>query len=332
VGSFERLRPGELWVGYRQFCMLYLFPLVLHAHKGVGFQPWLRGSIDGITATQARALLSLRDCFRRGLTTNVFLHARLERRDSRSGAAIKRQVRNSGAERQLIGANVRKMRKLVDRLQWSPPPGTWVDYGEDNTYDDADAQRKDAFVRAVATSEPWELVWDLGANNGRHARIAAEGARHVVAIDADEGPIELLYRELRDAGDQRILPLTMNLADPSPGLGWRGRERKALLDRGRPDLVLALALVHHVVIGANVPLAEFVDWLAELGAALVIEFPMREDPMVQGLLSRKREGLHADYDRATFERVLGDAFDIRRTEELGSGTRVLYFATRNGSH
>jgi len=332
VGSFERLRPGELWVGYRQFCMLYLFPLLLQAHKGVGFQPWLRGSIDGITATQARAVLSFRDRFRRGLATNVFLHARLEQRDVSSGAAIKREVRSSGAERGLIEANVRKMRRLVDRLHWSPSPGTWVGYGEDNTYDAQDALRKDAFVRAVATSQAWELVWDLGANNGRYARIAAEGARHVVAIDADAGPVELLYRELRDAGDETILPLTMNLADPSPALGWRARERKALLDRGRPDLVLALALVHHIVIAANVPLRELVDWLAEIAAALVVEFPTREDAMVQRLLSRKREGLHADYDRASFERCLREAFDIRRIEELGSGTRVLYFATRNASH
>jgi hypothetical protein len=332
VGSFERLRPGELWVGYRQFCMLYLFPLLLQAHRGVRFQPWLRGAIDGITATEARALMSFRDRFRRGLATNVFLQARLEQRDFRSGVAIRRQVRGSGAERAVIGANVRKMRKVVDRLDWSPPAGTWVNYGEQNTYDDVDAHRKDAFVRAAATSQRWDLVWDLGANNGRHAKIAAEGARSVVAIDADEGPVELLYRELRTSGDTTILPLTMNLADPSPGLGWRGRERRALLDRGRPDLVLALALVHHIVIGANVPIREFVDWLGEIGAAIVIEFPTREDPMVQRLLSRKRQGLHADYDRATFEHELGGVFGIQRTEELGSGTRVLYFATLNGSH
>jgi hypothetical protein len=100
-----------------------------------------------------------------------------------------------------------------------------------------------------------------------------------------------------------------------------------LADRGRPDLVLALALVHHMAIGANVPVAQFVDWLAELGGALVIEFPTREDPMVETLLARKREGLHADYDREFFERCLGDAFDVQRREQLGSGTRVLYFAT-----
>jgi hypothetical protein len=152
----------------------------------------------------------------------------------------------------------------------------------------------------------------------------------VVAIDADQGPVELLYRELRDGGDGRILPLTANIADPSPGLGWRGRERRPLLERGRPDLTLALALVHHVAIGANVPVGEIVDWLASLGGAVVVEFPAREDPMVQKLLAAKREGLHPDYERGAFERCLEEAFDVRRRERLGSGTRFLYFATPKG--
>ena len=326
VGAFERLREEELWVGYRQFCMLYLYPLLLQATKGVSFQPWLRGSIDGIRPAEMRGLMSFRDRFRRGLTTNVFLQARLDQRD-RSGAGIKREVKRAGLGKQLILANVRKMRKLVARLEWSPPEGIWLAYGEHNTYTDDDARRKDDFVREIATSHPWDLVWDFGCNNGRHSRIAAEGARHVVAIDADQGPVELLYRELRDAGDQRILPLTMNVADPSPRLGWRGLERASLLERGQPDLVLALALVHHIAIGANVPVRDIVDWVASLGGALLVEFPTREDPMVQKLLAPKREGLHPDYERGFFERCLHEAFDVRRTDELGSGTRILYFAT-----
>jgi SAM-dependent methyltransferase len=202
--------------------------------------------------------------------------------------------------------------------------------GDHNTYTDDDALRKDAFVRSVATSRSWPPVWDLGCNNGRHSRIAAEGARHVVAIDADQGSVELLYRQLRDGGGGKILPLTQNIADPSPGLGWRGLEHGPLLDRGRPDLVLALALVHHIAIGANVPVREVIDWLASLGGALVVEFPTREHPMVQKLLAPKRDGVHPDYERGFFERCLHDAFDVRRREQLGSGTRILYFATPRG--
>jgi SAM-dependent methyltransferase len=262
--------------------------------------------------------------------TNVFLRARLEERDAGTPAGIKSELKHPGIGKQLVLANVRKMRKLVTRLEWHPPESVWVTYGEHNTYTKEDARRKDEFVRAIATSNSWPLVWDVGCNNGRHARIAAEGARHVVAIDADQGPVELLYRELRDAGDGKILPLTMNIADPSPGLGWRGLERKPLLERGRPDLVLALALVHHLAIGSNVPVMEIVDWLATLGGALVIEFPTREDPMVQKLLARKRKGLHTDYEREFFERCLHEAFDVRRSERLGSDTRILYFATPKG--
>jgi SAM-dependent methyltransferase len=326
VGAFERLREGEPWVGYRQFCMLYLYPLLLQAVKDVPFHPWLRGSIDGITPAQMRGLMSFRDRFRRGLTTNVFLHARLEQRYADKPRETKQEVKRAGMGKQLILANVRKMRKLVSRLEWDPPEGVWVAYGERNTYTDEDAKRKDDFVREVASSRQWKLVWDIGCNNGRYSRIAAEGARYVVAVDADQGPVELLYRELRDSGDETVLPLTMNLADPSPGLGWRGLERKSMPDRGRPDLVLALALIHHVAISANVPVREIVNWLVSLGASLVIEFPTREDPMVQKLLAPKREGLHPDYELEFFESCLGEAFDVQRSERLESGTRVLYFA------
>jgi hypothetical protein len=202
----------------------------------------------------------------------------------------------------------------------------WVEYGERNSYTDEDAARKDEFVREVCSSQRWGLTWDVGANNGRYSRIAAEGSDYVLAVDADQGPIELLHRSLRDEGDEQILTLTMNLADPSPGLGWRGVERRSLPDRGQPDLVLALALVHHVAIAANVPVKEFIGWLASLEPALVIEFPTREDAMVKKLLGPKRDGLHPDYERENFERELSEAFDVERRERLQSGTRLLYFA------
>ncbi|MBA2630625.1 MAG: class I SAM-dependent methyltransferase [Thermoleophilaceae bacterium] len=326
IGSFERLRDGEPWVGYRQFCMLYLYPLLLQAAKGVPFHPWLRGSIDGITPPQMRSLMSFRDRFRRGLFTNVFLHAKLERRYADKPAEVKREVKKAGFNKEILVANVRKMRKLVSRLEWDPPEGVWTAYGERNSYTDDDARRKDEFVREVATSQHWKLVWDVGANNGRYSRIAAEGADTVVAVDADQGPVELLYRDLREEGDEKILTLAMNLADPSPGLGWRGLERRSMPDRGTPDLVLALAVIHHVAMSANVPVKEFVDWLASLGASLVIEFPTREDPMVKTLLAPKRDGLHPDYELDFFERCLHEAFDVQRSERLQSGTRVLYFA------
>ena len=331
VGSFERLREGEPWVGYRQFCMLYLYPLLLQSVKDVSYHALLRGAIDGITPAQMRRLMSFRDRFRKGFYLHVFLHAKLEARHADRGQEVKAEVKRAGFKRELIVANLRRTRKLVAGLDWSPPQGVWVAYGERNSYTDDDAARKEKFVREVASSRAWGETWDLGANDGRYARIAAEGSRHVLALDNDQGPVELLHRTLREEGDEKILALTMNLADPSPGLGWRGQERKSLPARGAPDLVLALALIHHVTIAANVAVSEFVDWLAGLGASLVIEFPTREDPMVQKLLAPKRDGLHLDYERESFERVLSEAFDVERRKRLESGTRLLYFARPKGA-
>jgi SAM-dependent methyltransferase len=327
VGSFEPLRAGEPWIGYRQFCMLFLFPLMLRAYRDVPFQPWLRGSLDGIAPAELRNLLSLRDRLRRGVLSHVVLHARLERRYADRSRDVKRELKKAGFRKELVVANVRKLHRLVARLRWTPDSAdVWVDYGESNTYTEREAEQKARFVAAAAATGSWRRVWDLGCNDGRFARIAAEHADHVVAIDGDEGIVEVLYARLREEGRTDILPLVVNLTDPSPARGWRGRERQTLEQRGAPDLVLALALVHHVVITGNVPIPAFLDWLRSLGAALVIELPLPDDPMVVRLLSGKREGLHGDYTRENFERCLRAGFEVERSEQLAGGTRVLYFA------
>jgi hypothetical protein len=120
-----------------------------------------------------------------------------------------------------------------------------------------------------------------------------------------------------------VLPLVASVTEPSPGLGWLGQERRPLVDRSRPDLVLCLALAHHVALSANVPVGEFVEWLASLGADIVIEFVSKEDAMSQRLL-RNKEDLFADYDQASFEGHLGRRFSIVRRLPLGGGTRTLY--------
>jgi hypothetical protein len=326
IGSFERLRPGEPWAGYRQFCMLYLNPLLLQAYKGVDFRPWLRGSLAGITPVEARRLLSFRDLFRKGVLTNVALHARLERKHDDSDRDVKTELKRAGFKKELIVANVRRLEKLVRGLGWEPGSSTWSGYSATTSYDEADAARKEEFVREVVHTREWNLVWDIGCNEGRHTRIAAENARYVVALDGDSAVVDRLYRSLAAEGATTILPLVADVTDPSPALGWHGLERQTLEARGRPELTLCLAVLHHVAIGGNVPVPEFLSWLAELRTALVIEFPTRDDPRVAALLTRKKTGAHPDYDREPFELALAERFDVERTEELAGGTRVLYHA------
>jgi SAM-dependent methyltransferase len=322
VGSFEPLPEGEPWAGYRQFCCLFLYPLMIQAYAGLPFQPLLRGLLEGIEPAAARAILRGRHTVRRGVLTHVALHARLERREA--DRDTRTEVKRAGFRKELIDANVARLQRLVERLGWDVPETAWSGYGERDHYESGELDRKDRFVREACGSREWGLAWDLGCNDGRYSQIAAEHARYVVAVDGDHATAEALYLKLREAGERRILPLVMDVADPSPARGWRGLERTRLEDRGRPDLVLCLALVHHLSIAANVPLAEVVDWLASLGAALVVEFAGREDPMVQRLLARKRDDAHPDYSTESFERILAERFEIVRREELAS--RTLYEA------
>ncbi|MEM9182075.1 MAG: hypothetical protein AAGB27_02875, partial [Pseudomonadota bacterium] len=123
-----------------------------------------------------------------------------------------------------------------------------------------------------------------------------------------------------------ILPIVFNLADPSPNWGWGLAERKSLSQRGKPDLVLALALIHHMVITANIPVEEFVAWLASLGGDLVIEFVSRDDEMVKRLLLNKKDQ-YSDYYLEPFEASLGRHFTIVERVSLGSGNRYLFHCT-----
>ncbi|MCW3818089.1 class I SAM-dependent methyltransferase [Micromonospora sp. DR5-3] len=334
VGSFEPARDGEPWAGYRQFCQTLLYPLLLQAHLGIDFQPWLRARIDGIEPDQMRRLFGGTRRWRPGVLTHVHLHGAMQARNARASTAeVRAQLRAAGYSRELALATVRGLEKLVRRLDHRPGESYWSDYQRTCAYSVPDRQAKEQFVdRAVAAAAP-ELVLDLGANDGRYARIAARQAGYVVAVEQDPVVADALYRALRAAGERRIVPLVMDLADPSPGGGWRGVERAAFGDRARADLVLALAVVHHLAIGRNVPLAEVLDQFVALtapGGSLVVEFVHPEDPMARRLLANKPDGLFPDYRRAAFEPLLAARGRIVRQVELPSGTRTLYQVVVHG--
>lgn len=325
IPSLVRLVPGAAWMGYRQFCQTHLYPLFLQAYRNVPFQPWLRGRLDGITAAECNALCSWRDLLRPGVFLDVFLQAKLQNRLVGSARDIHGDLKSAGFRKEMIQANVRRLTRVVRRLCWRPAPSAWSNYDATATNPE-DVEAKLAFVRAALESQRWDLVWDLGANTGRYSRLAADYADYVVALDADVPTVERLYRQLKAESRATILPLACDLADTAGGLGWRGRECKPLTERGRPDLVLCLALVHHLALGANIPLRDLVGWLAEQTRHLVLEFVTRDDPKVQ-LLLRHKDYHHPDYDLDLFEGWLRERFVVHRRQPLPSGTRILYHAS-----
>ena len=327
VASFEPLEPGEPWVGYRQFCELFLYPLMLQAYKGIDFRPWLRGRLDGVEADQMRRLMSARDLLRPGVLLHVAAQSALQRRYSAGAGNVRAKLARAGFDKSMILRNVDKLGGLVARL--SPPRmrTQWSDYDRTHSYEEAEFRRKVEFVGKAAGHRRWKLAWDLGCNTGTFSRIVADHADYVVAMDGDWMAVEHLYQQQKAAGDPgSILPLVVDLCDPSPNQGWLGTERKGLAERGRPELTLCLALIHHIVISANIPLADFVRWLAGLGTSLIIEFVGRDDEMVQTLLAN-REDQYDDYHPEIFRDLLATHFDIRDEQDLKGGRRRIYFAT-----
>lgn len=327
VGSFEELDPGSPWYGYRQFCEMYLNPLLLQSILGVGFQPWMRGSIGGISPVEMASLLHGRQRLHKGVLTHVVLHARSEIKNADSDRDVRDELRRAGFNANIVRAQMQGLRKVVEGLRWRKSESTWSNYSDRAHYKGDDLANKERFVDDVVGAAHRDLVWDLGANDGVFSRIAARNSDTVVAVDADPLVVDHLYKNLRAEGDERILPLYMNLIDSSPSQGWRGGERSDFCSRSRPDVVLALALVHHMVLPGNVPPVEVVAWLADMDAEVVLEIPHEDDPMVKRLLRAKREDLESMYSVAAFDTAIDEAFDVRRREVLPSGTRTLLYLT-----
>ena len=335
IGSFERPVRTEAWPGYRQFSELFLNPLVIQAAGGVGFHQWLRGSVDGIGLDDTVAVVRLRRRLRKGLGVHVTLQARSYRKQTAAEVAAgptgRTDQRRAGFSPTIVTAQLNSLEKTVRALRWKAQRSVWSDYSDRSHYVGQDLPAKEAFVAgAVETLAP-ALVLDLGANDGLFSLLAAEhGATRVVAVDFDHLVVDRLYRHLRDIGETRILPLVLDLVNPSPGAGWRSRERRSFVDRVRPDLVLCLAVVHHLALTNTIPLDEIVDFLSEFGSALVVEFPHPDDPMVKRLLSRKRPGLFDHYNRDNWELSLRRRFNVSEREVLE--TRTLYRCLLRSDH
>ena len=329
AGSFEKRRKGDPWYGYRQFCEMYLYPLMMQGYLGVGFQQFLRGSVNGISPDTMRKLLpaSIRRP-RKGRLTHVVLHAAAQNRFADSDNNMKSDAAKAGMNAQVLDATLRKLQGIVKKISLGDKKSTWSEYSERGHYIESSLDEKQKFVRDAVASAPRKQVWDIGCNDGVFSRIAAAHSDYVVAMDADPLVVDRLYNTLKAEKNEQILPLYVDLTDSGGGVGWRGQERPGVFDRGRPDIVMALAVIHHMAITFHVPLASQLDMFRDLTPELIIEMPHADDPMVRKLLTNKRDGIHDDFTLEEFERLLNERFTVKSKMLLSSGTRTIFHAVR----
>ena len=320
VGSFEPYRDGDPWMGYRQFTRQYLFPLMMEAWVGVPFQPWLRGDPAGPRAEDMRRMLPRRRLLSAAGLSHVVLQTRLERRFA--GRSLRSELRQAGFSSDLILANIRRLRKLVLRLQRDSTRTVWADYAT-LTHVERDRETKGRFLMEALEQVVPGVVLDLGANDGYFSRLASRSGAHVVAVDADEEVLDRLWASLED---EAVSVVVSDVANPSPAQGWAGTERASLFDRVDPDLVVAYGLIHHLMYTTNVPMQELLTWLASFQCPLVVEFVDVDDPMVRRLVANRTDTeLHPLRTVEQFRHRLGELFSEVREQPLPSGHRTLFF-------
>jgi hypothetical protein len=324
--SFERYEEGAPWLGYRQFCEHFLGPLALIAHGDPRVAVLLRDMPDGIPVELTAALLPGRTRLNFGLLTHLHLHAGAQRRAARNQAAGQQTTSGRRMSKFQLRALLDGLRRTVQSLKWEPKT-TWSGYGDTTSYTPGAATAKRRIVSEMLERVGGSWAWDIGANTGDFSALAAAGGRRVVAIDADPGAADLHYRRLRGESNEAVLSIIGDLLSPSPALGWGLEERRSLIDRANADVILALALVHHLAIGGNVPLGHIAELFARLAPNAIVEFVPKDDPQVVRMLASRRD-VFGDYSLESMETALAVRFELVSREQIPGSPRTLLLAQR----
>lgn len=330
--SFES-RPSGPWRAYRQFCQHFLAPLQLAAARGPEMLRLATLWIDGIPLAMASRLLPARSWLRPASLFHVHLHAAAEQKWASRTSPPARRADNRPtpagptASSPALEALTDSLLRAVSAIRVGGG-SHWARY-----YAAGESYTRDTFGQKATVVSGWleqlrpARVWDLGANTGAFSKAASQAGALAVALEADHACVDTLYRETRTSSLAGVLPLVFDLTTPSPAIGWGNRERMTLEQRGPADLVLALAVMHHLTIANNVPFDALAGYLARLAPRLIIEFVPKTDPMVVRMLAT-RDDMFPDYTLEAFEHAMGQWFQVDQKTPLDGSGRVLYLLTR----
>ena len=319
--SFDIYKEGAPWIAYKQFCEHFLAPLSLMAYTDVSLGQLSRIHIDGIPLKLAHSLLPRKTMIKPSLLMHIHMHGKLQDKSSRSG---------EGTEATSKTISLTGLRGLIDslhssirKLKWAPQNTEWAEYENDDSYNPGSlAHKKELVSKYLHQSNPAQ-VWDLGWNTGVFSRLASESGAFTVSFDKDPAAIEKNYLTTKTQREKNILPLIMDLSNPSSMIGWANQERLDLSNRASADMIFALALVHHLAISQNVPLSMIADYLSTLCEWLIIEFIPKEDKKVDILLST-REDIFPNYNIVEFESQFANKFDILSKDPIKDSLRTMF--------
>jgi ribosomal protein L11 methylase PrmA len=323
--SFEKYSEGKPWIAYHQFCQHFLAPLALVSYKDIRLNQLLRIYLDGIPLDLASSLLPTATLFRFSMLFHIHLHSKSQQHFA------DKKIKKTGRKisRRAFEGLIDSLKSSISRLRWKPKGTEWADYYDDTNYSDEGLRHKKEIVADFLEKANPYSAWDFGANLGMFSRIAASRGIKTISFDIDPGAVEKNYLECIAKNEKDILPLLIDLTNPSPAIGWENRERMTLLERSPVEMVLALALVHHLAITNNVPIKMIASFLYEICRWLIIEFIPKNDSQVLRLL-RSREDIFPNYSKEAFEFEFKQFFKIRNSVKIKGSERTLYLMEKLG--
>jgi ribosomal protein L11 methylase PrmA len=325
--SFEKYEEGKPWVAYKQFCEHFLAPLSVMAYTDDRLGRLAELGVDGLPLDLAVKLLPLKAKIHPGLLLHLVAHANNQKRYADTALAVAPKLKFS---RQSLAGLLDSLVSTTRALSLGKRQTVWTDYCDDETcesYEQSSLAAKKQLVADYLAEVKPATVCDLGANAGLYSRLAASTGSQVISTDFDITVIEQTYRKLKANGTTNILPLLLDVTNPTPAIGWHNQERPGILERLQVDLVMALALVHHLAVAKNVPLDYVARQMAEMGQYLIIEFVPKEDKQTQRLL-QGRDALFPTYTKQDFETAFGVYFDIKKQAEIPDSVRTLYLMAK----
>lgn len=320
--SFERYQESTPWKAYKQFCGHFLAPLALMYYVDIRLNQLLRIYIDGLPLELVNRLLPFRAQFNPNIFLHIYLHDKFQRRYS--FIPLDKKTFRTRYNLSSLQGLIASLESSIKKLTWPIKKSQWSDYyPESKSYTQASVNHKKQIVSNFLDGVSPQTAWDLGANTGLFSRIASNKGIFTVAFDNDPFCVEINYQESIKNCETNILPLLLDLTNPSPGIGWENKERMTIFERGPVDVVLALALIHHLAILNNLPFNKIVSFFKKLCKWLIIEFVPKDDEMVKKFLS-VREDIFTDYTKENFEKEFSNAFKIHECVKIRDSKRVLY--------
>lgn len=317
--SFTKYQAGQPWSAYRQFCQHFLAPLALMYYVDSRLGELLRIYIDGIPLDLVSSILPFSCRLFPSLLAHIFFHAKSQKYFANNTRHLNKLKMSRLSLLRLID----NLESIIKKIKYQNRCSQWSDYYNQLNYSIDGFQHKQEIVDNFLMKVNPKNVWDLGANIGIFSRLSSRKGIYTISFDIDFDAVEKNYSMGTENNDINLLPLLIDLTNPSPALGWAHKERMSLLERGPVDTILALGLIHHLAISNNLPFHRIVDFFSGLCRSLIIEFIPKQDSQVQSLLSSRDDIFHT-YTQENFEKEFKVAFNILSVENIKDSERKIY--------